>query len=187
MNMNILVFDTETTGLPEWHLPSNRKCQPHVVQIGAVLCDFESKEIIDELDVIVRPDDWEISDEMSEIHGITTGVALDTGIPEVVAVQMLLNLSVDTTRVSHNRTFDQRIIRIALSRYYKKPYRDKWAEKDDYECTMNMCGKFGCKTKKLADAYRHFTGKELEHAHSAISDAKACMEIYFAMTRPDLH
>ena len=185
MNTDILVYDIETTGFPEWHLPSNRTCQPHIVQIGAVLCDFESREIIDDLDVIIRPDGWEIPGEASKIHGITTEVALDTGILERDAVQMLLNLSVDTTRVSHNRTFDQRIIRIALSRYFKKPYRDKWAEKDDHECTMNLCGKFGCKTKKLADAYRHFTGNELEQAHSAISDAKACMEIYFIMTQPE--
>ena len=41
------------------------------------------------------------------------------------------------------------------------------------------------KTANLGDAYRHFTGKELENAHSAMADVLACRDVYFAIQ--DMH
>jgi DNA polymerase-3 subunit epsilon len=37
------------------------------------------------------------------------------------------------------------------------------------------------KTASLGEAYRNFTGKELEGAHSARADVNGCMEVYFAI------
>ncbi|HFO1417848.1 TPA: hypothetical protein ACHIWN_005760 [Pseudomonas aeruginosa] len=33
------IFDFETTGIPEWKLPSEDPCQPHIVEVAALLCD----------------------------------------------------------------------------------------------------------------------------------------------------
>lgn len=54
----ILFYDTETTGLPDWKSPSGGETQPHIVQIGAILCNAETKEVVDTLNVIVQPDGW---------------------------------------------------------------------------------------------------------------------------------
>ena len=35
----------------------------------------------------------------------------------------------------------------------------------------------------LIDAYKHFTGKDLENAHTAMADAEACMEVYFSIEK----
>ena len=37
------------------------------------------------------------------------------------------------------------------------------------------------KTPNLGEAYRHFTGRDLENAHSAMADVQACRDVYFAI------
>jgi len=181
----ILFFDTETTGLPEWKIPSDDPGQPHAVQIAAILCDEDTQEVIEEFEVIVKPDGWTIPDEVAEIHGITTEIALEKGIPEQEALMMFLGLYAECDlRVAHNTTFDNRIIRIGLKRFLPEavPTED-WKDRDSYYCTLVNARKImgGKSGHTLAECYLHFTGKVLENAHTAMADTRACMEIYFAM------
>lgn len=184
-NNQILSFDTETTGLPIWSVPSESEEQPHIVQLGAILFDEETKEIKQEFDVIVKPDGWIIPDEVAEIHGITTERAMDEGIAEKEALEQFLDVyGKAKLRIAHNTTFDNRIIRIALKRYLPDLISDEeWKNKDAYYCTLINARKImGGKTgHTLSECYLHFTGKELENAHTAMADARACMEIYLAM------
>lgn len=180
----IKFFDTETTGIPDWKQPSEDPIQPHMVQLCCILADSETQEVASELDVIIRPDDWIITPEMTAIHGITHERAMDEGIPEAEALeQYLAAYQQADLRVAHNTTFDNRIIRIALKRY--QPERisdDEWKDKARYYCTMTEHSKrFGGKWPKLEEAYEALTGKKLEGAHNALFDARACMEIYFAL------
>ncbi|MEJ6520297.1 exonuclease domain-containing protein [Shewanella bicestrii] len=85
-------------------------------------------------------------------------------------------------RIAHNKTFDQRIIRIATKRYSDEATQEAWANKDNFECTMRMYQKqFGGKNTDLATCYEKLTGKKLENAHSAMADTKACFEVYKAI------
>ncbi len=180
MNTLLLGYDTETTGLPVWKEPSGSENQPHLVQLGAVLVDSVTKKVVQSMDVIIKPDGWVIPDEVAAIHGITTEKALAVGIPEKLALEMFLAMRGDAERVAFNKTFDQRIIRIAAKRYLDEAAQDKWAVKEDHHCAMRMArADIGGKQPKLVDAYRHYTGKELVDAHSAMADTKACMDVYF--------
>ena len=178
-----LIFDTETTGLPDWKNPSGADHQPHLVQLAAILCDLETATPIQSMDVIIRPDHWTIPQEVTEIHGISHEKALAIGIPEPLALDMFLAMWNGCTRVAHNRTFDQRIIRIAAKRYSTEEVIEAWADKEDFECTLMMSRKImgGKNGHTLPEAYRHFTGNELVGAHSAMADAQGCKDIYFAM------
>ena len=43
--MNIALFyDTETTGLPLYDQPSDDPRQPHIVQVGAILVDLDTRK-----------------------------------------------------------------------------------------------------------------------------------------------
>jgi len=182
MNKLIFIFDTETTGLPVWKEPSDSESQPHLVQLGAVLANADTQQIIASIDVIIKPDGWTIPDEVAAIHGITTEKALAVGIPEKLALEMFLAMRGEADRVAYNKTFDQRIIRIAAKRYLDEVAQDKWAIKEDHHCAMRMdqsC--VGGKQRKLIEAYKHHTGKDLENAHSAMADTLACMEVYFSV------
>lgn len=189
MNNHIIFFDTETTGLPLWEQPSDNPLQPHMVQLAALLVDSETKQVIQSMNVIVKPDGWEIPADVTAIHGITTEYAQQVGIPEPMALNLFLELWSGRHRIGHVQSFDARIIRIATKRYCDEAVINAWKEGPS-GCTAEMAkpimqmsaktrGKY--KTPKLTEAYQHFLQKELQDAHTAMADAMACMEVYFAI------
>ena len=202
--MNLALFyDTETTGLPDFKAPSEAAHQPHIVQLAALLVDLGTRQTIQSMDVIVRPHGWTIPDEVAAVHGITTEHAADVGIPERLAVEMFMDLWNNRNRVAHNEQFDARILRIALMRHQGnifhspsgKSVPDIWKE-GRAECTARMAtpicalpptdkmkavGRFHHKTPNLGEAYRHFTGNDLQNAHSAMADVLACRDVYFSI------
>lgn len=190
-----LFYDTETSGLPLFNDPSEDPRQPHIVQLGACLVDLDSRKVISSLDVIVRPDGWEIPDDVAKVHGITTEYAREVGIPENVAVQMLVDLWDTRLRIAHNESFDARILRIGIMRAVGHELADHW-KAGRAACTqglstphcklpptpkMRAAGRNHYKSANLGEAYLHFTGKPLEGAHSAMVDVRACMAVYFAV------
>jgi len=188
--MNLALFyDTETNGMPIWKEPSSDPRQPHIVQIAAKLIDTDTRTTHQETNIIVRPDEWVIPEDVSEIHGITTEMATDVGIAEIDALKMILALeSIADVRIGHNEPFDSRMIRIAIKRFYDDQRADEW-EVSQTECTMRaatphckLVAKNGrTKWPKLEEAYRYFMGKEMENAHNAMADVNATIDIYFAM------
>lgn len=194
--MNLALFyDTETTGLPLFHEPSDDPLQPHIVQLAASLVDVDSRRTIASMDVIVRPMGWEIPTEVAAIHGITTEHALAVGVPEPVALRMFVGLYSARKRIGHNEQFDARIIRIGLKRYDVGLNADAW-KCGPAECTqtlstpilqlpptdkMRAAGRTHHKTANLREAYKHFTGNELVGAHNALVDVNACIAVYFAI------
>lgn len=184
MNL-VLGYDTETTGLPDWKTPSEGDNQPHIVQLAAQLYNADTRAVIQSIDLIVKPDGWEIPDEVADIHGITNEMAHDVGVSEIMVVEMFLQMwgMGRSERVAYNKTFDQRIIRIATKRLgFNEDAIERWAAKDDHHCSMRMAQKhIGGKNPNLVDAYKHFTGKELENAHSAMADTIASMDVYWAI------
>lgn len=192
----INVFDTETTGFPKFKLPSDDPSQPHIVDICALLYT-EAGELIDSFEAIIRPDGWTIPDEAAAVHGITTEMAMDLGIPEADALEGFLAIHQRTElRVAHNCSFDDRILRIALKRFRSEEAADAFKTGASYCTAMNakpICQipptekmkasnfRNQFKTPNLAEAYKHFTGDELIEAHRAMVDAIACARIYFAL------
>lgn len=192
----ILFYDTETSGLPLFHEPSEHPDQPHIVQLGACLVDADTRRVISTIDLIVRPDGWEIPDEVAAVHGITTEYAQAVGVDEATAVQALLDLErAAGYRVAHNESFDARILRIACMRFQGAEVADAWKARAS-KCTaqlstpilalpptdrMRAGGRTHHKTPNLGEAYRFFTGQPLVGAHSAMVDVRACMDVFFAI------
>lgn len=200
-----LVYDTETTGLPDFSAPSESPQQPHIVQLAALLVDLDDGKNLASLNVTIRPDTWEIPEDVTRIHGITTEYAREVGIPEAQALSSFLCMwRMARFRVGHNESFDARIIRIAQHRFPAACVvagagdlgLDAW-KAGKAECTQRLSTpilklpptekmiaagiKTPHKSANLAEAYKHFTGRELEKAHSAIADAQACKTVYLAI------
>lgn len=179
-----LFFDTETTGLPLFHEPSDDPRQPHIVQIAAELCD-QSGNVVDTWQAIVNPG-VPIPPEVSAIHGITDEMAA-TGISES---EMLNDFFALVERaelvVGHNVSFDLRMVRIQSARILG----EKWEcpkptfctcteAKDIVKAPAKTRGKF--KKPNLTETVKHFFGEDLADAHTAMADTTACRRVYFAI------
>lgn len=209
--MKALVFDTETTGLPDWKQPSEAPQQPHLVEIAAIL--FDGSNEVDLFHALVKPDGWawDADSEAFKTHGITVERCMDEGIPEPEAVARFpaLHARADI-RVAHNESFDARILRIAFKRYghgasgwdmltqdERDAIADTFKSRPAY-CTCNAAKPImklpptekmaanprfrnSHKPPNLQEAHQHFLGEAFEGAHGALADARACARVYFAM------
>lgn len=186
MNLG-LFFDSETTGIPDWKSPSDGENQPHLVQLAAKLVDINTRETVDAMNHIIRPDGWIIPQETIDIHGITMDRADAEGITEKQALFLFLEMwRRSDKRIAHGVTFDNRIIRIGTKRYCDDNMIDKW-KNGQYECTGRLAkeimfpGQKGFKIPSLVNAYKYFTGLPLVQTHDAADDVDACIELYFAI------
>lgn len=179
----VLSFKTETNGLPLWRARSNDEGQPHIVRLAAVLCDAETQEVIDQMDVVIRPDGWEIPQETIEVHGIAFDHAIEKGISEPDALDMFINLfdKADFV-VSSNKQFNNRIIRIGLKRYAQEFYQEAWNDnKENHFCAVKMA-KDDLSNKGIAldEALAHYTGNTVKNNDSLVN-AESAAKVYFAI------
>lgn len=178
------VFDTETTGLPNWKIPSDDPSQPHLVELAALLYN-DAGELVEQYSAIIKPDGWVIPDDVIAVHGITNELALDVGISEAEALEGFLALHAKAgLRIAHNVNFDDRIIRIGLKRYFSEELADQFKAGPKY-CTCQQSRSIVAlpsnKLPTLSEAYKHFTGEDLIEAHRAAADAAACARVYFGI------
>jgi DNA polymerase-3 subunit epsilon len=175
-------YDNETTGLPLFKEPSSDPRQPHIVQLAGILVDLDTEETISQFCHIIKPDGWEIPDDVVAIHGITYERAMDEGIAEVDVVAELLGMLGGITRIGHNESFDARIMRIAIKRYFDDEYADRW-KAGPAECTARLTRSNFSKMPTLMEAHVHYYGREFQNPHNALNDAMACRDVYFARMR----
>src|SRR6478736_2476382 len=121
-----LVLDTETTGLLKKGLPVDHPSQPRIVQLGAILYSEEGL-VRAELNLIVKPDGWTVPVEASNVHGITTEIAEQFGVPIAFALTVLNQLvKLADTVVAHNYDYDNPVIDGEFARLGKpSPLKDK--------------------------------------------------------------
>lgn len=189
----LLFFDTETTGKGNFRAPASHPSQPHIVQLAAILFEDGGTER-GTLSVLIKPDGWIIPDEAAAIHGITTEMALAGGIPIMSALAVFSNFLHLTDRiVAHNIDFDTLIVSADLARL-TSPGARKCEERlkvTPMYCTMKntmqICqlpGQYGdYKWPKLTEAHKHLFGADIEGAHDAMADVRACARIYFEITK----
>jgi DNA polymerase III subunit epsilon len=190
-----LAFDTETQGLPLFREPSDHPDQPHIVQFAALLIDPETRAESRCVDLIVRPDGWTISPEVSAIHGITHERAMDEGVPEAQVREAYLDmLGVSHLRIAHNTPFDDRIMRICMLRGGIARDAIEILEARDKFCTMRAAsdimklpptermaraGFSKPKPPRLEECIEFFFGEKMEGAHNALFDTRACARVYW--------
>jgi len=118
--MIVLVFDTETTGLPQTKLlnPDTLNQWPTIVQFSFVIYNLKSNNIVKSKDYVIKvPENISIPEESSKIHGITNEISSTNGILiKTVLDEFFCYLKDVDCIVGHNISFDINMIRVELLR-----------------------------------------------------------------------
>jgi DNA polymerase-3 subunit epsilon len=151
--MKVLVFDTETTGLPQ-KTEDNKEPSifdfnkwPHIIQISCILYDTEKNDVIVKNyyikianDIIITPGSFEkhnLTHEYLNLHGINITTALKE-------FNRLVYLS--DVMVGHNISFDKRMVFVEclknkIPQHFTKYARLIPVRKAEF-CTMKKTTKF---------------------------------------------
>lgn len=189
--MRVLTLDTETTGLCQWNKQSSDPSQPRCAEIAAVLDDHEGKAR-HVFNAIIKPIGFTIPVEASNIHGITHEMAVDLGLAPKTVFEVICDMIRSADRlVCHNIGFDTKILKIEAHNL-EMPELRALVEKIDHHCTMltttNLCkipksSGYGSKWPTLAELTKFLFNEDLQNAHSALVDTKACRRAYQELCR----
>ena len=194
--MKIIVFDTETTGLPEKNtsLLSTEKW-PYIVQLSYLLYDTEQAIVLDCVDRIIKlPSNIKIPKESTDIHKITNEICIEKGVD---IKQELVDFNVTMLKadiiIAHNISFDKNMIMVECLRHKIIQNFTQYNTRKPEFCTMknsvNICkiirytsdGKSYYKYPKLMELHKHLFGDIPEGLHNSMIDVLVCLRCYGKM------
>jgi DNA polymerase-3 subunit epsilon len=173
--MKLLVFDTETSGLPKHKYSSiyNTSEWPHILQLSYIVYDLDNNEIIaQENDYIKIRTYIKISKESYNVHKISKDFLKKEHMKHCNIV------------VGHNVEFDQKMINVEC---YRRSIEIEW--KPEF-CTMKNSVNI-CKIEKvnlnnetyfkyptLNELHVYLFKKEPKNLHDALTDIMICLRCY---------
>jgi len=188
-----LIFDTETTGLPKrWNAPlTDSENWPRCIQIAWQIHDAKG-EVVAHEDYLIHPDGFTIPFDSEQVHGISTALAEDQGIPlEEVLEKFHTALDQVDYVVGHNVSFDRNIMGAEYLRSGLTDALEGKAVVDTCtEETATLCqlpggrgGKF--KLPTLSELYHFLFQESFEEAHNATADVEATSRAFLELLRQD--
>ena len=186
-----LIFDTETTGLPKrWDAPiTDVDNWPRCIQIAWQLHD-EMGNCVEHQDYLVKPEGFNIPYDAEKIHGISTELAQEQGIP-LDEVLEKFNDALSKTKfvVGQNVKFDLNIMGAEFVRGHlanqlqELPVLDTCTEHTASLCQLpgGRYGKF--KLPTLTELHQFLFNKPFSEAHNATADVEATTRCFFELLR----
>ena len=187
--MKVLIFDTETTGLPIDYKGSiyDSDNWPYIVQLSYILFDCTQNKIIKNVDDIIKVQN--IPASSTEIHQITQEISDTKGISIKEALNRFNKVAKQATRlIAHNIQFDKKLIIVESIR---NKIASVFVNKPSLYCTMKTTVELCKIEKEWADGTKYFkypTLSELHHhlfsifpkgTHNAQNDILICLRCYY--------
>ena len=193
--MKIIVFDTETTGLPESRNTSILETEkwPYIVQISWILYDCGTNEVLNVQDHIINSG-VDIPDESAAIHGIDNARAQRKGVALIPVMDAFdSDLQSADVVVAHNLSFDKRMFMVEAIRNKRKQYFTRNGVRKPEKCTMksgkNLCaierignnGDVYYKYPTLSELHEKLFGYTPQGTHDSMADVLICLRCYCFM------
>ena len=186
-----LIFDTETTGLPKrWNAPiTDTDNWPRAVQIAWQLHDAMGN-CIEHQDYLIQPDGFNIPYDAEKIHGISTELAQEKGLPlNEVLEKFNEALLKSKFVVGQNVGFDLNIMGCEFFRedtttpLLAMPVLDTCTEQTALLCKLpgGRGGKF--KLPTLTELHEYLFGEAFSEAHNATADVAATTRCFLELIR----
>lgn len=196
--MKVLVFDTETTGLPtnKYEAQKGRwyNYWGHIVQLGWVLYDTEKNTILQmEDEIISLPDYIELPEDSVKIHGITRDIINLKGVPiDEVLSQFRIALDRCDMIVGHNIEFDINMVRAEMIRSGAIDYflmlnvpiictMKKNIKFCKILATSRYSGRKYYKYPKLMELHEKIYGCVPDNLHNALVDVIVCLRCFMKL------
>lgn len=186
--MKLLVFDTETSGLPKHKYSSIYKTSewPHILQLSYIVWDLDNNEIIaQENDYIKIRTYIKISQESYNVHKISKEFLEKNGISMTIAINKFIeHMKHCNIVVGHNVEFDQKMMNVEC---YRRSIEIEW--KPEF-CTMknsvdickiekvNLNNETYFKYPTLNELHVYLFKKEPNNLHDALTDIMICLRCY---------
>lgn len=180
MNFNssdIIIFDTETTGL-DAASPTKIEKQPYITEFYGVRLTKDFK-FVDDFDTMIKPP-IPISNEITRITGISDA-DVELAPTFIQVYDNLYNLFENCRNVSgHNVMFDLRLLKYELFRLDKE-HAFNWPK--NHICTVEASRHYMNKRLKLQQLYEFLFNETFENAHRAKNDVMATVKCFIEMVK----
>ena len=190
--MRILVFDTETTGLPKSKIinPEALQLWPHIVQFSYIIYDTVLNDIVESSDSIIKmPENVIIPEESIKFHGITDEISLLKGVEiDAILNEFFYHLRNVDELIGHNVSFDINMVKVELLRLI---YSDNFQnEKKEYKYNLHFLNNFKNISCTLQDSIELCNIKALTKYGKEYLKYPKLVELHyklFEMTPNNLH
>ena len=194
-NKNVLVFDTETTGLPKsrYGKINDSSNWPYVMQLSFIVYETETNRVLKEGDYIIDiPETVDISPESIAIHGITRIKCNRDGIKMKQAIMEFKKwLNIADVVVAHNMEFDKKMLMVECAR---NKIMHEFYNNKAYYCTMknsvNLCkieaiskknGEKYFKYPTLVELHKFLFNETPKNLHDSFIDILICFRCFYQL------
>ena len=176
--MKIIVFDTETTGIPQ--RDGKLEAQPYIIQFASLTFDFDPLTRrfteIARYDQLIKPPVL-IPSESTRVTGITDQTVANMPVFADVYEKIAELFQEADIAVAHNLEFDRLMLENEIKRLGKNGDLMPGEVYDSMEQTRDLCklpGRSGgYKSPRLMELHQFLLNESFQEAHNAIKDVEA--------------
>ena len=185
----VLIFDTETTGLPEKYASiRDYEKWPYIIQLSYIIYDTSNNSIHTISDNYIKIDkSINISEESEKITGITREILNSKGINIKQALYDFNNaLKISDIIVGHNVSFDKQIVMVEcfrnkINNNFVRFHGKNIIRKPEYCTCKKSSHLFNNRYQKLENLYSNLFNEKPYGLHNSLIDTIVTFRCYYKL------
>ena len=189
--MKVLVFDTETTGLPKRYAKYNDTHEwPHIIQISYIYYDTDTHEFTVFDHIIKLASEVVVSEKSVNIHKITKEISKEKGVSIKQVLHEFIALAKHADYViGHNLQFDKNMVIVecirnrVMSPFLNKTFKEYCTMKHSVDiCKLNSKNNYHkYKYPKLEELHWFLFNILAKHLHNSLHDVIVTLRCFYKL------